>query len=105
MTNASTFAALADKHRLEIIQRLAHTPLSVGTLASHFSISRPAISQHLKVLSDAGLVDVRQVGTRRIYAINRHTIADMRAHLDGLWNDALAAYADAAQTLSEQDTP
>ncbi|MEO9898909.1 MAG: metalloregulator ArsR/SmtB family transcription factor [Paracoccaceae bacterium] len=105
MANTITFAALADKHRHEIIQRLAQKPLSVGSLASHFSISRPAISQHLKVLSDAGLVHVRQEGTRRIYAVNRQGIADMRTYLDGLWNDAFAAYAEAAQTLSEKDTP
>ena len=105
MANAITFAALADKHRHEIIQRLAQRPLSVGSLASHFSISRPAVSQHLKVLSDAGLVHVRQDGTRRIYAVNRQGIADMRTYLDTLWNDAFAAYADAAQTLSEQETP
>ena len=105
MTNATIFAALADKHRQEIIQRLAQKPLSVGSLASHFSISRPAVSQHLKILSDAGLVHVRQDGTRRIYAVNRQGIADMRAYLDALWNDAFAAYADAAQTLSEQETP
>ncbi|MEP3636400.1 MAG: metalloregulator ArsR/SmtB family transcription factor [Paracoccaceae bacterium] len=104
MTNTITFAALADKHRHEIIQRLAQKPLSVGSLASHFSISRPAVSQHLKILSDAGLVHVRQDGTRRIYAVNHQGIADIRTHLDRLWKDAFAAYADAALTLSEQDT-
>lgn len=103
MTYGNAFAALADVRRREIVERLAEQPLSVGALATHFPISRPAISQHLKILSDAGLVHVQKVGARRIYALDNTGIGHMRAYLDRLWDDALASYTRAAHALSEED--
>jgi len=75
---------------------LAERPRAVGELADALPISRPAVSQHLKVLKDAGLVAERVAGTRRIYRLNPAGVAAMRDQLDTYWNRALAGYQDAA---------
>jgi DNA-binding transcriptional ArsR family regulator len=93
MANASTaFAALADPTRREIFERLAKTPSAVGELANELPVSRPAVSQHLKVLKDAGLVVDRAEGTRRVYAVDPHGLGVLRAWLDQFWGAALDAF-------------
>jgi DNA-binding transcriptional ArsR family regulator len=98
MANQSErFAALADPTRREIFERLARRPLAVGEIADGLPVSRPAVSQHLKVLKDAGLVTMHTEGTRNVYQIDFRAIAAMRAYLDRFWNKALAAFKDAVE--------
>ena len=98
MANASErFAALADPTRREIFERLARRPLAVGEIAEGLPVSRPAVSQHLKVLKDAGLVTMRTEGTRNVYQIDFRAIAAMRAYLDRFWNRALTAFKEAVE--------
>jgi DNA-binding transcriptional ArsR family regulator len=98
MANQSDrFAALADPTRREIFERLARRPLAVGEIADGLPVSRPAVSQHLKVLKDAGLVTMHTEGTRNVYQIDFRAIAAMRAYLDRFWNKALAAFKDAVE--------
>lgn len=94
MTNANrVFAALHDPTRRAVLERLRRGPLPVGELARGLPVSRPAVSQHLKVLKEAGLVDDRSEGTRRIYHIDRKGLGAMRAWLDQFWDAALSAFA------------
>jgi DNA-binding transcriptional ArsR family regulator len=94
MTNSNAlFSALADPTRREIFERLQSGGRSVGEIARDFPISRPAVSQHLKMLKQAGLVGDRAEGTRRIYYIDPHGLAAVRKWLDQFWDVALAAYA------------
>jgi DNA-binding transcriptional ArsR family regulator len=74
-------------------------------ITRNMTISRPAVSQHLKVLSNAGLVTVRPVGVRRIYALDPAGLAEVRAYFDRFWHDALAAFAEAVGATSEEDSP
>ena len=102
MANASErFAALADPTRREIFEKLARRPLAVGEIAEGLPVSRPAGSQHLKVLKDAGLVTMHTQGTRNVYQIDFRAIAAMRAYLDRFWNRALAAFKDAVEKENE----
>jgi DNA-binding transcriptional ArsR family regulator len=94
--------ALGDVSRRAIVECLAEGPRAVGELADALPISRPAVSQHLKVLKDAGLVADRVSGTRRIYRLNPAGVAAMRDQLDTYWNRALAGYQDAV--ASPDDT-
>ena len=84
---------LADPTRRSIFERLADGPLAVVDLAQHFPVSRPAVSQHLKALKDAGLVRDRADGRRRVYAVDPRGVEEMRAWLDRFWDRALAAFA------------
>src|SRR3954454_8165843 len=94
MANANqVFAALTDPTRRAVFERLRHGPRPVGEIARGLPVSRPAVSQHLKVLKEAGLVDDRSEGTRRIYQIDPKGLGAMRAWLDGFWEVALHAYA------------
>ena len=103
MTNASaTFAALSEPMRLAIVERLAAAPATVGTLAAQLPVSRPAVSQHLKVLKEAGLVEVEAAGTRRIYRIDPAGLGPIRQWLDRFWDQSLAAYAAAAEREDEE---
>ena len=86
-------AALADPMRQEILEKLRAGPRPVGEIAAGMPISRPAVSQHLKVLKDSGLVAETRAGTRHYFAIAPEAIGELRAYLDGLWSDALAAFA------------
>lgn len=86
-------AALADPMRQEILEKLRAGPCAVGEIAAGMTISRPAVSQHLKVLKDSGLVAETRQGTRHYFAIAPEGIGELRAYLDGLWSDALAAFA------------
>ena len=90
-------AALGDPTRRAVFERLAPGPLSVGEIASGLPVSRPAVSQHLKVLKEAGLVIDHPVGTRRLYQLDPDGVAALRGYLDRLWGDALAAFQQAAQ--------
>jgi DNA-binding transcriptional ArsR family regulator len=83
--------------RQAIVERLAERPMAVGELAAGLPVSRPAVSQHLKVLKEARLVRDHAEGTRRIYAIDPAGLGPMRAWLDRFWDEALARYAEAAE--------
>src|SRR5215218_4807448 len=92
MTNAKAFAALADPTRREVFERLASGPRAVGELAQELPVSRPAVSQHLKILKEAGLVSDRPDGARRVYQIDPRGLGQMRAWLDRFWDQALDAF-------------
>jgi len=77
--------------------------MAVGKLAQRFPISRPAVSQHLRVLKDAGLVVDDAVGTRRLYRIRPEGVAALRAYLDRMWNDALTAFAAAVEQQQSEE--
>jgi DNA-binding transcriptional ArsR family regulator len=100
-TYQNGFGALADPTRREIFERLARRPRPVGELAEGLPVSRPAVSQHLRVLSDAGLVISTRDGSRRLYRVDPKALAGMRSYLDRFWTDALAAFEDAAR--AEED--
>jgi DNA-binding transcriptional ArsR family regulator len=93
--------ALADATRFAIFNALRESPQAVGELAARFPVSRPAVSQHLRVLKNAGLVQDRKAGTRRVYAIDPEGIARLRRELDYLWTDALAAFKVAVEQMEE----
>jgi DNA-binding transcriptional ArsR family regulator len=97
------FAALGDPTRRAIIACLAEGPRAVVDLAATLPISRPAVSQHLKILKDAGLVSERALGTRRIYRLNPTAVAALRDQLDTFWSRALASYADVVAPATETD--
>jgi len=102
MTYENAIAALADPTRRAILEALRAGPMAVGTLAKDLPVSRPAVSQHLRVLSDAGLLSVKTQGTRRLYAIDPRGADDLRRYLDSMWDDALAAYTRAAKDKAQQ---
>jgi DNA-binding transcriptional ArsR family regulator len=95
------WGALADGTRRAIFKRLASGPLAVGELAKGLPVSRPAVSQHLKVLKCAGLVADRAVGTRRVYQVDRMGIEALRAELDVFWGAALDAFKLIADEAGE----
>jgi DNA-binding transcriptional ArsR family regulator len=99
---ANGWNALGDPTRREIFERLADRPQAVGELARELPISRPAVSQHLKVLKDAGLVVDRRDGNRRIYQLNPDGVGGLRAQLDRFWTQALAAYKTAVEQPPEE---
>jgi len=94
---------LGDRTRRLIVECLAERPRAVGELANELPISRPAVSQHLKVLKQAGLVDERPAGARRIYRLNPAGVAALRDQLDTYWNRALTAYREAAEPPDAED--
>lgn len=96
--------ALGDRTRHAIVERLAERPLAVGELAAVLPVGRPAVSQHLKVLKDAGLVDDQPVGTRRIYRLNPAGVGALRDQLDLYWNRALASYKEIVEQVGEEPT-
>jgi DNA-binding transcriptional ArsR family regulator len=98
----SALAALSDPTRRQVFQRLQSGALSVGEIAQDLPVSRPAVSQHLKVLKDAGLVADRAEGARRVYHIDPRGLAAIRTWLDQFWDVALEAYA-AEVTRSEKE--
>jgi DNA-binding transcriptional ArsR family regulator len=91
------FTALGDPTRQVLFDRLGERPLPVGKLAEGLPISRPAVSQHLKVLLDAGLVSVHQEGTRRLYQVDPNGIEAMREYLDQFWDRALSSLKNVAE--------
>lgn len=97
------WGALADGTRLAIVRCLANGPMAVGQLAAGMPVSRSAVSQHLKILKDVGLVEDVAAGTRRIYRLNPVALAALRDQLDTYWQRALAGYVDTAETPAEED--
>jgi DNA-binding transcriptional ArsR family regulator len=95
--------ALGDPTRRAILERLVNGPVAVGELARDFPVSRPAISQHLRVLKEARLVVSRQDGNRRLYAVDAEGIAALRSYFDRFWADALAAFQRAAEASARHE--
>jgi DNA-binding transcriptional ArsR family regulator len=94
---------LGDPNRRAIFELLARRPSAVGEIAGQLPISRPAVSQHLKTLKDGGLVVSRPDGNRRVYSLDPHGVAAMRAWLDGVWEQALAGFQKfAEQTVADE---
>lgn len=98
------WGALADGTRRTIVARLADQPMAVGELAAGLPVTRSAVSQHLKILKDAGLVSETAAGTRRIYRLNPVAVAALRDQLDTFWQRALVGYRDRAADRTEQTT-
>jgi DNA-binding transcriptional ArsR family regulator len=96
---------LGDPTRRAIFELLARRPCSVQELAEQLPVSRPAVSQHLKVLRDGGLVVSRAEGTRRIYGLNPAGVTALRMWLDGVWSDALAGFHKVAESATPLDVP
>jgi DNA-binding transcriptional ArsR family regulator len=97
MTYENAFAALGDPTRRRILERLRTGPKPVGVIAAGLSVSRPAVSQHLKILKEAGLVQEEPRGTRRIYHIDPRGLGPLRAWLDQFWDHALEAFRAEAE--------
>ncbi|MDQ1479084.1 MAG: hypothetical protein QOE62_4313 [Actinomycetota bacterium] len=95
--------ALGDETRRAIFELLADRPRAVGEIATYLPVSRPAVSQHLKVLKDAGLVVDRPAGTRRIYQLNPEGVAMLREYLDTFWARALVAFKQTVEQTNEED--
>jgi DNA-binding transcriptional ArsR family regulator len=96
-TNGVVLDALGDPTRRQIFDSLKAGPRSVGELAEGLPVSRPAVSQHLRVLKEAGLVSDRKEGTRRLYRIDPGGLAGLRDYFDSFWGDALERFADEAR--------
>jgi DNA-binding transcriptional ArsR family regulator len=92
MTYGYAFTALADPTRRAVFERLRAGPCAVNVLAAGLPVSRPAVSQHLKALKDAGLVEERSQGVRRIYSVRREGLRELRDWIDSFWSDALEAF-------------
>lgn len=95
--------ALADPHRRRILRLVRHDELAAGAIASHFSVTRPAISQHLAVLREAGLVVERREGTRRLYRARPAGATELRGWLEAFWDDRLDLLRDAAETEARRE--
>ncbi|HST81740.1 MAG TPA: metalloregulator ArsR/SmtB family transcription factor [Kineosporiaceae bacterium] len=101
----AVLTALGDPTRQSIVECLASGPLAVTDLAARLPVSRPAVSQHLKVLAEAGVVGHRAVGTRRVYHLDPAGLAALRSYLDGFWTQALTSFADLAEATSSTPPP
>ena len=97
------WAALGDPTRRTIFARITATPQAVGELADTLPVSRPAVSQHLKILKETGLVLDERAGSRRIYRVNQDGLSRMRAELDTFWNDTLTAYKHVVENTAQTD--
>jgi DNA-binding transcriptional ArsR family regulator len=105
-TYASTaLIALGDPSRQAIVERLAGGPLAVSELAAQLPISRPAVSQHLKVLAEAGVVGYRAVGTKRVYHLDLAAISAIKVYLDGFWHHGMSSFAAFADDTAPADPP
>ncbi|MAW80076.1 MAG: transcriptional regulator [Parvularcula sp.] len=98
MAYESKFEALAVPTRRAVFERLKGGPASVGALAADLPVSRPAVSQHLKVLKDAGLVTEQREGVKRIYRVDHDGLREMRDYFDRFWGEALDAYKRSLET-------
>lgn len=103
MTYRTSLTALADPTRRRVFERLRHGPRAVGDLAKGLPVSRPAVSQHLKVLKDAGLVREKAKGTRHIYEIDPHGLGLLRRWLDEFWDDTLEAFRDDVERKEDSE--
>lgn len=99
---ARGFAALGDPTRLQVFQLVSGRPLSVAEIARAMPVSRPAVSQHLRVLADAGLVACESIGTRNIYRPDTDAVASMGSFIDSLWDVGLARFQAEAQALARE---
>ena len=97
ITNAHPLDALGDPTRRRVFELLRSGPQSVGELAAVLPVSRPAVSQHLRVLESAGLVTHRREGTRHLYELDSAGVEELRAWVDDFWNQALARFKEAAE--------
>jgi DNA-binding transcriptional ArsR family regulator len=97
MAYAKAIEALADPTRRAVFERLRRGPLPVGRLADGLAVTRPAVSQHLRVLEGAGLVSARKDGTRRIYRVEIRGLDELRSYLEGFWDDVLEAFRAEAE--------
>jgi DNA-binding transcriptional ArsR family regulator len=95
------FDALGDRTRRQTFELLRSGPQSVGALAAQLPVSRPAVSQHLRVLKDAGLVRDEQAGTRRLYRVDPDSVEVLRRYLDEMWTDALASFKQRVESKGE----
>src|SRR5437762_7108139 len=102
-TAINGWTALGDPTRRAIVEQLAERPRAVGELARELPVSRPAVSQHLRVLKEAGLVIDRPVGNRRIYRVDQDGLATLRAQLERFWTTALANYKAIVEQSTEED--
>ena len=100
-TNAHPLDALGDSTRRQLFELLRRGPQAVGELAAQLPVSRPAVSQHLRVLESAGLVTHQRVGTRHLYELNGSGVVELRAWVDGFWDEALARFKAAAKTKGD----
>lgn len=100
---ASALLALGDPTRLAILEQLAERPLAVVDLTKQLPVSRPAVSQHLRVLKNAGLVTDQAVGNRRIYRVDPDALAALRDQLDRFWGKALAAYKATVEQPNQEE--
>jgi DNA-binding transcriptional ArsR family regulator len=103
VTATDKIGTLGDPTRRAIFERLAATPSAVGELARELPVSRPAVSQHLRVLKDAGLVIDRAAGTRRIYQLDPAGVAELRAQLERFWSQALANYKHVVEQATDEE--
>ena len=103
MAYGEAITALADPTRRTIFERLRRGPRPVGELADELPVSRPAVSQHLRVLKEAGLVRARQEGTRHYYSVNGDGLAELRAYFEGFWDEALAAFKERAESKGGEE--
>lgn len=101
-TLARAFTALADPTRRAVFERVAARPHAVRELADQLPVSRPAVSQHLKVLAEAGLVVARSEGTSRIYELDPRGLEGLRDYLDGFWNRSLTAFRKQAESHQQE---
>jgi DNA-binding transcriptional ArsR family regulator len=104
MTYGNGMNALGDPTRRAIFERLADGPRAVGEIADEMPVSRPAVSQHLKVLKEAGLVSDTQAGNRRLYEVDTRGVAGVRAYFDQFWTNALQAFKEAAERTDEEES-
>ena len=103
MSYGSVLAALADPTRRTILERLREQPSSVGRIADTLPVSRPAVSQHLRVLKQAGLVRERAEGARRVYRAEPRGLVELKQYLDTLWDDVLESFRDEAERDVEDE--
>lgn len=104
VANGHPIDALGEPTRRRIFELLRDGPLPVGELAAQLPVSRPAVSQHLRVLKDAGLVADRKAGTRRLYEIDPSGVSELHAWVDDFWSESLARYKAAAERRGEETT-
>lgn len=105
MAYAEALAALADPTRRSVFETLRGGPSSVGDLARGLPVSRPAVSQHLRVLKHAGLVRERREGTRNYYSVDGDGLADVREYFETFWDEALSAFKAAAEQEGDENDP
>lgn len=102
-TYALIFTALADGTRRSVLEMLGTSEVAVGEVAQSLPVSRPAVSQHLKILKNAGLVEERKQGTRRLYRVKREGLLALRRYTEQFWSDVLESYQQAARDKENKD--